>query len=189
MTTTAVLDSLGRAEETTWCAFVDRFRPALLRFARHHDLSADEAEDVVQETLVDFLRAYRAGQYDRDRGRLRGWLFGIAHRRVLNAHRRRGRGPRPMPPGQRTAVLESLPDKAALQQSWDESWEQAVVAHCLEHVRREIEPRTLEAFEAFALRGQPAAAVAREFSMSENAVYVAKHRVMKRLSELRTAFE
>lgn len=189
ITTTMVLDSLRNAEEAAWRHFVERFRPAIVRFARDLDLGRDDAEDVAQETLVDFLRAYNDGGYERERGRLSAWLFGIARRRVQNSRRRAGRRPRLMPPGQRTAVLERLPGAGAVRLTWERSWEHAVLEHCLERMRSEVEPRTLEAFEAFAIHGRAAAEVARELGMSSNAVFLAKHRVMRRLVELRREFE
>ena len=189
ITTTVVLERLRDAEEATWELFVERFRPAIVRFATGLGLERHDAEDVAQETLIDFLRAYHGGGYERTQGRLSAWLFGIARRRVLNNRRAASRRPRVMPPGQRTAVLAGLPDEDAVRQTWDRSWEQAVLEHCLDRVRGEVEASTLAAFEAFAIHGRPAADVAREMGMSSNAVFLAKHRVMKRLGELRREFE
>lgn len=47
------------------------------------------AEDIVQETM---LRAWqKADQLDEERPSLRPWLFAVARRLVIDAHRRRGR--------------------------------------------------------------------------------------------------
>jgi DNA-directed RNA polymerase specialized sigma24 family protein len=56
-------------------------------------------------------------------------------------------------------------------------------------VRAEVESNTIRAFELFALHGRPAAEVAGELGLSRNAVFIAKHRVMKRVLELRRQFE
>ena len=69
VTTTILLENLRNAEEAAWEQFVNRFRVPIMRFARDLGLAADEAEDVAQETLMDFVRAYRGGQYDREKGR------------------------------------------------------------------------------------------------------------------------
>jgi RNA polymerase sigma-70 factor (ECF subfamily) len=189
ITTTLLLESLRNAEDAAWEEFVARFRAPIVRFARDMGLAVDEAEDVAQETLLDFLRAYRNGQYDREKGRLSAWLFGIAHRRVRNARRKEEGRPRPLKGPDRTAFWANLPDEQLGRRTWDVSWERAVIEHCLQQVRREVEPKTIRAFELFAIQGRSAATVADELGMSRNAVFIAKHRVMKRILELRTQME
>jgi RNA polymerase sigma factor (sigma-70 family) len=189
ITTTLLLESLRDADEAAWKQFIDRFRAPIVRFACDLGLAADEAEDVAQETLMDFVRAYRNGQYDRERGRLSAWLFGIAHRRVRYAWRKRADQPRQVAGAERTAFWENLPDEEAARESWDASWEQTVLDQCLRQVRAEVESNTIRAFELFALQGRSAADVAGELGMSRNAVFIAKHRVMKRVLELMRQFE
>ena len=81
-------------------AFLDSHRDAVYRFAAA-SVGPDEAEDVFQETFMAALRAYpklRAGS------NLRGWVLTIAHSKVMDAHRARGR--RPLP-------VASLPERGA----------------------------------------------------------------------------
>ncbi len=189
VTTTVVLENLRNADEPAWGQFVNRFRGPIIRFACDLGMTADQAEDVAQETLMDFVRAYRSGQYDRNKGRLSSWLFGIAHRRILNAGRKLAHQPRTTPAAGRTAFWANLPDEHAVRQSWDVSWERAVLDQCLEQARAEVEPRTIRAFELFAIENRSAVEVAEELGMSRNAVFIAKHRVLKRVLELKQQFE
>ncbi len=53
----------------------------------------DGAEDCFQETFLSALRAYPKLKDD---GNLRGWLITIAHRKAIDHHRARGRGPLPV---------------------------------------------------------------------------------------------
>ena len=54
---------LGRlrdfADEDAWRPFVQRFRAPLVAFGHKLGLPAADAEDVAQETLLDFARSYR----------------------------------------------------------------------------------------------------------------------------------
>ena len=56
-------------------------------------VGTSEAEDCFQETMLSALRAYpRLG----DASNLRGWLFTIARRKAIDAHRARARRPAPV---------------------------------------------------------------------------------------------
>ena len=79
LTTTQLLEGLADpANQAVWQVFDARYRPVLLAFARRLDLSAEDAADVAQEALTRFMTALREGRFDRDRGRLRSWMVGIA---------------------------------------------------------------------------------------------------------------
>jgi DNA-directed RNA polymerase specialized sigma24 family protein len=59
----------------------------------------------------------------------------------------------------------------------------------MEQARAEVEPRTFEAFELAAIRDVPADQIADELGMTRNAVFIAKHRVLKRIANLRREYE
>jgi RNA polymerase sigma factor (sigma-70 family) len=71
---------------------VDEHGPALLRFCAAQ-VGPDRAEDCFQETLLSALRAYDTV---RDAGAIRSWLYSIASRKAIDAHRARARGPEPL---------------------------------------------------------------------------------------------
>lgn len=84
---------------------------ALQRFADH-----DQAQEVVQETVLAAWRHF--DQYDPDRGGERAWIFGIARNVAATSHRRRRRhlravdgGPPPEPAGDDTE-LARLADRS-----------------------------------------------------------------------------
>ncbi len=76
------------ADEQLLRALFDQHAPALLAYAlRLVDGDRGRAEDVVQETL---LRAWRHPEaMAPDRGSPRPWLFAVARRIAVDAHRRR----------------------------------------------------------------------------------------------------
>jgi RNA polymerase sigma-70 factor (ECF subfamily) len=74
-----------RRDEAALEETVRRLGPPLLTYLRRY-VGRDEAEDVLQQTLVDAWR--RADRYDPAQ-RFTGWLFTIAHRRAVDALRSR----------------------------------------------------------------------------------------------------
>jgi RNA polymerase sigma factor (sigma-70 family) len=185
MTSTILLEGLKRtANQTVWSDYVDRYRPLILSYARRVGLADADAEDLAQQVLLTFADAYRAGRYDRSKGRLRSWLFGIAKTTLRNHNHRKGREPRVLAGTTAENLIDQLPREGRLSEIWEDEWRQAVLHQCLVEVGREVEPSTLRAFELFARKGWPAEQVAAELNMSENAVYGAKRRVLGRIREL-----
>jgi RNA polymerase sigma-70 factor (ECF subfamily) len=173
---TGLRDTDNRA---AWEEFDARYRPLIVACARRLGLNADEAADVAQESLLSFVREYREGRYDRQRGRLRAWIIGMARNRVsaafsARARRRERRG---------ESVLGALPDDAAFEAGWDAERRQLLMRHALAELREtsRTSDRTLRAFELLVFAGRPAADVAAELDMTPHDVYMAKHRVAERL--------
>jgi RNA polymerase sigma-70 factor (ECF subfamily) len=190
ITTSTVLHDLQDfANHAAWDRFVSRFRLPVVSFARSVGLTSSDAEDVAQETLIAFAQGYRSGQYDRTRGRLSRWLFGIAYRKALDCRRRIGRVPAVGSSAVDALLDEGLPDELTASVSWDREWEQAMLEQCLEQVRREVEPATYRAFELVVRENREATGAAEILGVSVKSVYNAKHRVLKRIRELRTEFE
>ena len=71
----------------------------LLRFCAGR-AGPDRAEDVFQETMIFALRAYPDL---RDPDAVRPWLFAIAARKAIDAHRRAARAPAPLEDADRFA--------------------------------------------------------------------------------------
>jgi len=188
-TSTLLHDLQDRDNGLAWERLVARFRAPLVGFARQIGLSQADAEDAAQETLAAFASAYQAGRYDRDKGRLSKWLFGIAYKQTLRLREQAARRGARTPIGGATSLWQQVPDEGVATQVWDAEWEAAIWRQCLEHVRPEFEATTLHAFE-LAVRDQlPAAEAARRLDVPVKVIYNAKHRVLKRLRELRAEIE
>lgn len=194
-TTTWLIESLrDPANAEAWSGFDARYRPVLTGFARNLGFSLDEASDLAQQALMEFAISYRAGRYERGRGRLSSWLIGIARNMACDTRRRhcanRIGG---------DSVLAELPasisDEAHLTRVWAKESEAAILAEAMATLYRStrMEEHTLRTFELFVIRGMPAAAVAEECGIDIDSVYVIKNRLTTRLRqivrELTTAYD
>ena len=189
ITTSTVLHELRDfTNSAAWDRFVSRFRAPVVAFARSIGLADGDADDVAQDTLITFAEGFRAGRYDPTRGKLSQWLFGIAYRTSLN-HRRMA-GKRAALTAKDAGDVAEIPmDEATAAVTWDREWAQALLEQCVQQVRREVEPTTFRAFEMVVRENRPAAKVADELGVNIKLVYNAKHRVLKRIRELRDELE
>lgn len=172
-----------------WAQFDERYRPVLLMTARRLGLNHQDAEDAAQDTLASFANTYRNGRYDRDKGRLRAWLLGIARHKIHDIHRRRAKheileADRPAT----TGFLSKISDQQ-VDTTFEGEWQRALLRDCLREVRHQVEAKTFEAFELVALRQRPAAEVAIRLGISRDSVYQSKSRVLKHIHRLRKELE
>jgi len=181
-TTTQLLGALHEADnEPVWEQIDRRYRPVLAALARRLGLADADAEEVAQQTLAEFIRAYRAGSYDRTKGRLSSWLMGIAHKTSLAAMRDKAK--------HAGATLDGVPaelDEPQLRSIWNEERDREMLVQALALLRDDssIQERTMQAFELVALRAVPASEVAAQLGISTDQVYVARSRVTRRLREV-----
>lgn len=191
VTNTFLLDGLRDSDNNTvWQQFVERYRPLLERYAVRNGFGNADAQDIAQLSLVTFCQAFQEGKYDREKGRLRHWLFGIAHNQIRNARKRRGKKELNVADEtSQTNFFARQPEESELEAIWEEEWRQALLRQCLEEIRREVDDKSVEAFELFAWKGHSAKEVADKLDMTPNAIFIVKHRIMKRIRELLPAME
>ncbi|MCL4219976.1 MAG: RNA polymerase sigma factor [Phycisphaerales bacterium] len=187
-TSTALLAGLHEpGNEQVWFDFARRYGAILVGFARKLGLDENDAADVAQETLVRFVEEYRAGKYDRGRGKLRSWLLSIARTRVAAVYRARSvRGEQ-----QAGTQVVDLSDEYTLTQIWQVERRQVILRQAMEELRTgtKTNEKTIEAFELLVHGGCPPAMVADQLGMSIEDVYRAKSRVAQRLREIVSRLE
>ena len=187
-TSTALLEALrDRGNQLVWHVFCQRYRRPVARYGRSaFGLTEDDAEDAAQQTLIEFHEAYLRGDYQRDRGRLRSWLFGIATYQMRQTVRKnfRRREVHAGHSGEDDVMNRLAASESVLEERWEEEWRQAIYGQCMVEVRRQFNTQTVEAFELFAKDGLTAREVAKRLGMTTNAVYLAKQHILKRIREL-----
>ena len=176
-------------DHNAWNEFVERYRPIIVGFVRKLGASAQDAEDVAQETLSAFLVSFRRGDYDPAKGRLRSWLFGIAHNQLLYLRRRNAHLLQMDGESEGTAFFDRIPDEQTVTQLWEREWQQKMVAECLRRLHGQFNASTVQAFELLTLKEWPSEQVAEHLGMSTNAVLKANRRMMSRLRELQEYLE
>lgn len=163
----------------SWRTFVALYAPLIYRYSRAWGLQDADASDLTQEVLGEVLRGIRSFEYCPERGRFRDWLLLITRRRLIRFHGARARLP---VPGLGSEWPE--PAGAALpDHDWDAAFNERVLRVALRRIRPGFGSGVWRAFERVWIELCPAAEAADELSMSVEAVYMAKSRVLKRLEE------
>ena len=187
-TNTQLLNGLHEQDEKVWNEFVERYQPLLLSFGRRFGMSNQDAQDASQEILIKFCKAYQLGKYDRDKGRLRTWLSVIAKNQIRDLKRKR-RDVVVANEDDQTAFMNAVPSPEDMDAVWEAEWQESILNQCMAEVRQRVEPKTMEAFEMFALQDMPAKEVAEKLGISENNVFVAKSRVLSHMRKVQEYLE
>lgn len=190
VTTTQVLEDLkGSNEAFAWNRFRDHFYPIILKFAKKLGLPQSYAEDAAQETMLTFLKAFRAGRYNKEKGRLSSWVFGVTRRVIFNFRKRLPREHIISDDTAGTPFWNMIEDEKAIKHTWESEWQKHVLEKCLLKAYSEFNGKVFEAFKLYALELKPVEEVCQALDMSSNAVYIAKSRVLSRLRQLQQDIE
>lgn len=175
-------------DDQAWQDFFGRYWRLIYALARHRGCSEQTAEEIVQEVMVAVFQQRDVFRYDPGRGRFRDWLAALVRNKV--ADRRREPGGRVRAAGGENAAgaahvrsAEPGPDEA-----WETVFEEALLATLLDCVRKEVNPRTFQAFELFTLHQMSGAEVAEATGLTRNAVYQARKHVIQRLVQLGASY-
>ncbi|HEX5272452.1 MAG TPA: sigma-70 family RNA polymerase sigma factor [Gemmataceae bacterium] len=161
-----------------WGRFVDLYTPFLYHCTRRLGLRPEDAADLVQDVFAVLVRKLPEFEYDRDRS-FRAWLRTV----VVNKWRETLRRRAALPAG----AAGPIPDDIVVPDDNDAfteaEYRQHLIGRALRLMQGEFQPTTWRACWEHVVSGRSAAEVGAELGISEGAVYVAKHRVLRRLRE------
>jgi RNA polymerase sigma-70 factor (ECF subfamily) len=161
--------------QAAWERFVRLYTPLLCGMAGRLGLQGSDAADLVQDVFTVLVQKLPDFRYDPHQ-RFRGWLWTI----TLNKYRERQRRQAHAPRAGHDALPEvAVPDPAEVIS--EAEYRQYLTRRATELMQAEFQPQTWKAFWECAVNERSAAVVARELGMTENAVHLAKGRVLRRL--------
>lgn len=153
---------------------VDRYGDEFARYAKYIIGSADEAADVIQDSLV---RAFRSLRRCQDRANFKGWLFRIVSNQCKTHLSRRRRRP-----------LESL-DEAADVPSFDDPGLDAEQADVRREVHRALQELPRDQREALVLKYVEGLSLPEMAEMLSASVPALKMRLLRARRELLAKLE
>lgn len=166
-----------RGDSHAWGEFYTIYAPLLFRYARARGLAEGDAEEIRDQCLEVIVRRMPDFEYDRKRGRFKGWLYRIAAGRIVDAHRRRRER------RAETGELLGIPDpQPHPDEVWQQEWRQGHLRVAIEQARRQVRESDFEVFEML-LENRPVSEVCAALSINANQVYKAKGRVLRHVRE------
>ena len=168
-------------DTASWAVFVDIYGPLVYRYGRSRGLQDADAADLVQDVLVEVARCIQGFQYQPERGRFRDWLGLLTRRQLARVLDKRSHGREITGDAAQAAFAQHAAEEPDAE--WTTAFQSRVLQSALERIRPHFQEQTWSAFERVWLNNQSAVDAADELCLPVETVYVAKSRVLKRLSE------
>jgi RNA polymerase sigma-70 factor (ECF subfamily) len=171
-------------DQPSWREFFETYWKLIYGAAIRAGLSDQEAEDVVQETVIGVARKMESFRYDPSVCSFKGWLMHVTRCRIADQFRRRRPQNVPLAAPRADTTAETtlnLHDPAAdvLEGIWNEEWQKNLVDVAMDRVRRRANPEHYQIFHLHAVKGLGVRDVAKLTGASLPKVYVTYHRIAK----------
>ena len=158
-----------------WELFEQRYWPMLKHYFMTYCGDEDIATDLVQDTIRRAVEGLRDGVYQRDRGRLRDWIRGIARNMLRNHYRRTTHSLET--DGARTqfwarqADPHAATEMAEAERRFDAIWVRTRLSALLRLAAQNFGARDLRCYFLVEIRQLPVKVVAERLGLSETAVF------------------
>jgi RNA polymerase sigma factor (sigma-70 family) len=169
------------ADQAAWARFTERYGRKIYAWCRQWGLQEADAEDVTQTVLLKLAEKMQTFDYDPARS-FRGWLMTVA-RHAWSDYWSGRKAVVAAGGSHALEVLHTVEAREDLVRRLDDEFDRELLDEATARVRLRVTPRTWEAFERTALRGQSGAEAAKALGMKVATVFVARSKVQKMLRE------
>ena len=176
-TRASLLSRLRDWQNDSWREFFELYWKLIYNTARRHGLSDMEAQDVVQDTMIGVSRNIPSFRYDPEWCSFKTWLMNLILWRVKDQLRKRRAEHQPI------EVAMNIPAENEFHQKWEEDWERNLVGAAVNRVKNKLNPQEFQIFSFCVLQRKGVAETAKVLNVSRARVYLAKHRVSRRIEK------
>jgi RNA polymerase sigma-70 factor (ECF subfamily) len=182
-------------DDESWRVFFDTYWKLIYNFALHRGLTHDEAQEVVQETVVSVAKSIAGFEYNPQKCSFKSWLLTVTRSKIANQQARRVRHAHvtslSTDETKGTVLLNRIPDPSGAEwnRSWDEEWQKNLMDTAIARVKKRVSIEQYQMFDLYVLKQWPARDVSKTLGVSVAHVYVAKHRISKLIRKETKALE
>lgn len=171
----------------SWQAFFNTYWRLIYVTAIQAGLSAEESEDLVQETVLSVAKQIPNFNYDPEKGSFRSWLLTVTHCRIADRFRKRRGEEREvsfgdLATGGSEGLAFGMPEllsRSELEEIWDREWESNLMEAAIDNVKRAVSPKHYQVFDLLHFKEMSVADVADKLNVTRASAYLIRHRIGK----------
>ncbi|MBD3672832.1 MAG: sigma-70 family RNA polymerase sigma factor [Planctomycetaceae bacterium] len=169
-TSLSLLELACERNESAWGKIVEVYEPLIRLWCQRWGLSEFETDDICQHVFhMAFLKLTEFER--RQSGSFRSWIFAISRNKLKDTILEQKK----LKPLKNLERFENQPS--------DTEENELLYRRCISLIESNFSSRDVEIIREYILKDRAARDVAEEFQISENAVYVIKHRVVNKVLE------
>ena len=182
-TRSSILSALrDPAAQTAWGRFFDTYAGFIYGIARGEGLSEADADETVQNVMLELVRGGAAAHYDKSLGPFRGWLGRLSiwrarNLRLRNLRRENAHVAACAAEKAEVAATPVLTIDKELEQTIEDEWMRTVTAAALDRLRAEVSPAHFQTYYASTIEKMDAEAVSHLCGVTPNNLYQIRRRV------------
>jgi RNA polymerase sigma-70 factor (ECF subfamily) len=189
----SLLSKVRRGDEEGWRRFYDLYENFIRAAARGAGLSREEAQDVVQETMITVRDYIAMFVPDANRGKFRTWLRKIVSTRIADQYRKKVRNPLARTGHSEepvviedgaTSTTNRIPNltEVELDRLIDRELEMAILNKARKLAKEIVNPENFQAYDLFDIREMSAHTVAESLGISSVTVRVRAFRARQEVN-------
>ena len=169
-------------DEAAWQEFVHYYRGYVYNVSSRMGLSHHDAEEVVQQVMVQLWKKLPEFEYDSRKGRFRSWLCTVTANMARTLMQRKSRDLDRLTPGEQAELASYLHEIKATpsDEMAQQEWKAYIIAMAWDRVQGEFGANEKAAFEMVS-QGSGVDEVSQKLGITTSSVYVYKKRVTDRL--------
>lgn len=160
----------------SWREFFQIYHPLLYRYARLRGLGRENAEELAQQCMTILIDRMPRFEYSRDKGGFKRWLRRLVNNKINDFFKKRK-----MPLAESADYRKLVDRETTLEEIWEQEWEKKHLQFYLKEVRKDVAPKTYQAFEYYVICDWPVGRVTETLNMTAEQVYAAKSRIIRKL--------
>jgi RNA polymerase sigma-70 factor (ECF subfamily) len=185
---TLLLKMKNPEDSASWQDFYNTYRKLIYGYAMRYGLNEAEADEVLQETVIEVFKRIGEFNYDPTKS-FKAWLLKNTWWRVQDQLRKRKHSSRlPTPtdePERSTDLINRIPDPHGneLDPLWEDEWQKNLLSLAIDRLKTKIKPKQYQIFDLYVLKEWTPEKVAETFGVSTGQVYLSKFRIMRMLKK------
>ncbi len=187
-TSTSLLIRLKASDQLAWERLVELYSQLVYLWCRSAGLQAADSADLGQEVFRAVAR--KIGDFRRERAgdSFRAWLRSITQNKIRDFYKKQGREAVAAGGSDAQQAMLQVPDRdvetgSSVYSAGEDGEARLLFRRAVELIQGEFADRTWEAFWRVTIEDQAPQVVAQDLSISVNAVYLARSRVIRRLRD------
>lgn len=168
-------------DEQSWEDFVNYYRPFIYNLIRSMNIQHHDAEEIVQTVLLKSWNKLPYFEYNRGKGRFRGWLCQVSGNAVRDFIRKQ-RGVEEHGSANVYDYEQALPgaNLPEIERLAEREWKRYLSSLAWKNIASKFKPHVAKTF-LMAVEGIPPETIVSELGIAKSSVYVYKSRVQKEL--------